>query len=447
MPNSIAATDEIYNAPSRSIELKLDLYLYGKLRPPVTLSKDNYLIDVNLLEETNSEDKTPFGNVTANEISIQVMNKDGVFSPTNTSSPYYGYMKRGVEVKMFIRPMSDSGVDYNWDELGVFYVTDWEATITSLTASITAADKLYSVFELPDVKVPVVRNLSFIEFYRYIFSALGLSADIDESLTSVLVMAYTKEATKELLTDVSIGALANCFCGHDGNIKVKSIISPRSLRATLTDGDQIIDVDASQSSDTSYTGASVTCHIPTESAPGELLKVNDLNIPVGTHMHDTYALSKVPMIRLIYASLNGATDDMVIGIKSNSTEVTVTTLNNSDKPHTLPLSIVGTTIDTTDTVLADNSESDYTIDSTYIQSTQYAADFKKVLRRYIKSDTPVLELSIRGNPLLNLGDKIRVQSEKYNLDFTGIILRQELNYNGALSGKITLLSAAILEGT
>ena len=40
---------------------------------------------------------------------------------------------------------------------------------------------------------------------------------------------------------------------------------------------------------------------------------------------------------------------------------------------------------------------------------------------------------------------LQALSEKYKLDFTGIILRQEFNYNGALTGTITLLSDVILE--
>ena len=32
-----------------------------------------------------------------------------------------------------------------------------------------------------------------------------------------------------------------------------------------------------------------------------------------------------------------------------------------------------------------------------------------------------------------------------NLDFTGILIRQHFTYNGALSGELTLLNAALLE--
>ena len=161
MPEVINATDAEYNATTRSTEFQVELYLYGDLREPLIINRDNYLIDCNILEETNSEEKSPFGSVTANEVSLRLMNKDSLFSPTNTSSPYYGYMRRGIKLVVYIRPAPKGDIEYAWDKLGEFYTTDWEATLTSITADITAADKMYNIFEQPDAKVPVMHDIDF----------------------------------------------------------------------------------------------------------------------------------------------------------------------------------------------------------------------------------------------------------------------------------------------
>lgn len=440
-----SSTDAEYNARTRSTEFKIELYLYGSLREPLIIDRDNFLVDCSILEETNSEDKSPFGNVTANEASIRLMNVNSAFSPTNTSSPYYGYMKRGVELRLFIRPAAKNGAEYNWDPLGKFYITDWDASITSMTANITAADRLYKVFEQPDAKVPVMRDVIFSSFFSRIFNTLGISATIDTSLTMALAMAYSKDSNKDLLTKASIGAIANCFCDHNGDVKVQSIISNRPLRATLTDADQIIDAGASQGSDTSYTGTSVTCNAPTESTPTELLNVPDFVVPIGNTQHKPISLSVSPMIRLIHASLIGTRDAYVDNIRGTSTDITISTRNVLNNEAQLTLSVYGTHIVNTATTFSDNSAADLVIDNPYVQTPSYAEYYKRVLQKYISSETPVITVQVRGNPLLNLGDKIRIVSEKYKLDFTGIILRQEFNYNGALSGTITLLSDAILE--
>lgn len=445
MANFISATDAEYNARTRSTEFKVELYLYGDLREPLIIDRDNFLIDCGLLEETNSEDSSPFGNVTANEVSIRLMNTDGIFSPTNTSSPYYGYIKHGIKLNVFIRPAGNGTTEYNWDKLGEFYVTDWDAALTSLTADITAADKLYSVFEQPDIKVSVLRDVTYMAFFTYIFNLLGESVSVDNTLVRMLTMAYSKDTNKELLNKATVGALSNCFCNHNGDVVVQSIIKQRPLRATLTDEDQIIDAGASQSSDTSYTGTSVTCNAPSESAPVELLSVQEFVVPVGTVQHNPISLSEYPMIRLISASLIGTRDAYVENIRGTSTDVVITTSNALNTESQMALKIIGTHIINTATTLSDNSTTDLVIDNPYVQTSEYAAYYKRVLQKYISSEMPVITVQVRGNPLLNLGDKIRIISEKYLLDFTGIIIRQELRYNGALSGTLTLLSDAILE--
>ena len=68
-----------------------------------------------------------------------------------------------------------------------------------------------------------------------------------------------------------------------------------------------------------------------------------------------------------------------------------------------------------------------------------------MLEAFVNSDMPTLTLQVRGNPLLNIGEKLRVQSDKYNLDFTGIIQRINYRYEGFLSCEITLLNSSILE--
>ena len=65
--------------------------------------------------------------------------------------------------------------------------------------------------------------------------------------------------------------------------------------------------------------------------------------------------------------------------------------------------------------------------------------------RYVTETLPILELTVKGNPRFQLGEKIRVTSSFYQIDFTGILIRQELNYDGGLSGTLTLLNASILE--
>ena len=85
------ATDEDFNAHSRCILLKLDIFFDGLQNEPLTVTRSDYLIDAELLEEAGAEDNNPLGAISANELAFSLYNDSGIFSPTNTESPYYDF--------------------------------------------------------------------------------------------------------------------------------------------------------------------------------------------------------------------------------------------------------------------------------------------------------------------------------------------------------------------
>lgn len=435
-----ASTDSDYNALSREVSCKIDMYIFGTQQPPLTITKDNYLVDFDLLDEGSADGTGPFGSVTSNELSFTLHNAEGMFSPTNASSPYYGYMKKGVECRAYLRVGTK-----DWDKVGTFYISDWSATITGITANIVANDKLYSALGRADLALPVMLNQTYATFYEHIFDALDIDASIDATLTGQMYMAYSAGSNSALLTDLSTGAMALCYCDHNGMPTVQALISPKSVRATLTDADQIISVDATYSISAGYSGANVTYHLTQESAALEVLHVEAYNVGSGRQASTLMNLSITPLVRLLYASLVGDTDAYISELAATSTGITVTT-QNTGSPVTVPLSVYGTSVDTASTTIGDTvGDNILEVDNKYIQSTEAANSVLTVLQRYVHSQLPKVTLRVRGNPLLNIGDKLVVASEGYNLEYTGILIRQHFTYNGALTSELTLIDAALLE--
>ena len=60
--------------------------------------------------------------------------------------------------------------------------------------------------------------------------------------------------------------------------------------------------------------------------------------------------------------------------------------------------------------------------------------------QYIKESLPVLDLSIRGNPKLQIGDKIQISSSKYKTDYVGILKKVDYQYSGGLHCDISLIA-------
>lgn len=444
---ALITSDDNYNAESRYLEQKVVIYFPGIT--PLEITRDNYLVSTSLLEEAHSANgSAPFGGVTSNEFNMDLINENGIFSPTNKNSPYFGKMRRGVKIEVLIRPIVETDNEeeqYEWDPMGTFYITDWNATVTGLIATVTCNDQLYDVFTGDVLQYQIRKDITQYAFYQDIFDMLHLKAQIDKSLKEALKYAYVVDKVKDLLVRLGIGSMADCFCGHDGGIRVAHLLADRPLRATITDGDQIISAKVEQSLISGYDGVSVICNIPQEGKMVNILSLTELEMPTGIVTTKNVALLKKPLMRLGYLKLTGAQGISIVDAVATPSTITYT-LNNVNKEAILgKLDAFGTFIETNKVPIADEGNNILSVDNIYIQTQEYAQRFYNHLKAYNNNILPVLEIVVRGNPKLELCDKIRAISAKYNLDYTGLLISQEFNYDGGLSSKITLLNIDILK--
>lgn len=436
--------DELdYNKNDRIIQWKAEIYFDGKNKDPLIVSHENYLIDADLLEETSSDSKTPFGNVSSNEFNMTLLNENGMFSPTREDSPYYGKIKKGVPIHVFCKPSDKSYV--TWEEFGWFYVTDWTATITGIKADITANDQLYNIFDMPKPKLPVQTNKTFAQAYQEFFDALQEQVRVDESLTETLKYFYNTRENKDFLSEISTGAQAYVYCDRDGIPKVQYSRIKQEVAHTLTDSDQIISISSKQSAILDYDGAEVVMNMPQESDIETLLSVKSLTLPVGKYTSAITNFSKKPVFKVTAAFLTGVENAHVTDIIATCMDVIYEVQNDTGKEITNALEILGTFIDIISTNFADEGNNLLKIDNDYVQTEDYAQKFRIFLRAYVFNKVPVLELSIRGNVKYKLGEKLHVISERYAVDFTGVLIRQNFHYDGGMSCTIKLLNSEILE--
>lgn len=440
------ATDEDFNAHSRCILLKLDIFFDGLQNEPLTVTRSDYLVDAELLEEAGAEDSNPLGAISANELSFSLYNDNGIFSPTNPNSPYYGKIKTNVPIIPYMKPELDEGTSVNWIKMGVYYVSDWNAAVTGAAASITAEDKLQQVFLEPTPVIPVSLNKTQAAFFQEVFDALGYAAKISPSLNATLLYTFTEGEQKKYLQDMLQGAIAYCLCNKNGDIVVEPLDGNKPLRATITDADQIIGVEAKQSIIKSYGGVELTYVLPQLTEAIQLLQVKEVNVPPGVFTHNKVAFSKGPVKAVTNAyALTESKEVTIVDYVSSPWDITLVTRNESTQT-TSDLAVYGIAVDFVQSILTDNISNVLKVTNRYIQNTAYANQYKAMLEAFVNSDMPTLTLQVRGNPLFNIGDKIRVQSTNYNLDFTGILQRVRYKYIGSLSCEITLLNSDIFGG-
>jgi len=433
------STDAMYNSQSRFLHQKLKVY-FSPGQDPVEITRDNYLISSTLFEESGKISDSPFGDVTSNELSCVLLNENGIFNPINTQGPYYGKIRRGLRIEAFIRPDEEE----EWDPQGVFYVTDWLTATTGLHADFTAYDALYNVIHGPIPSLPVYKDIPFNEFAEIFFGFFGYTVKTD--ITTILPYVYTSgySSNKVFLTDLMKSIVAECFCNHSGEICIISKIATRDTRAKFTDDDQIISIDIKQSITTNYDSVSVEYHQCRELENQKILDVPTVDLKTGMNETSKFTFNSQPVLAVTSVKNTGTELARVITFQASSKDFAAEIQSIADTETSLIVG--GTLLDSIKISTGEELEEPLRISSTFIQNENTAQTIKDYCSAYIASNSPSLNLVVRGNPKLQLGDKIEVHSIKYKTDYVGILSNAQYDYEGSLSCKMTLINASFLRG-
>lgn len=468
-----------YNKQDRALEFCIDIYFDGLMHAPLHCTRSDYLVDCDLLDEACADTDTFIGTPSSNELSFQLFGSSGLFNPGKVTGPYYGKIKTGVPVKVYCRPialdtddiarhselaeythgylseytheevrhMGHTDEPFEWDPLGLFYIVDWQTDITGVTANVTCCDKLYSLINSDVTKLPVMPDYSYEDLIKDFFATFGLVPTIVGNLSEVLSFAYIAGTNADFIKNFSVGALAFIFCNHLGDVVIQDIDRQCPVDYILTDADQIISVKSKQSAILEHDGISLTYNRMQISEEVELLTTKAQEIAANDT--DTFALqsfSKTPVYSLGHVEIESDANCMLTDISATPIDVTYEVHNETELDTTFNISVHGYTIDAVKILLEDIGSNLLAIDNLYVQNLDYATRLKALLSKYISLRIPVLELEVRGNPLIQIGSKLRIVSTEYDLDFTGFLIRQQFKYDGGLSATMSVLSSEIVGG-
>lgn len=430
-----------YDRPTRRILGKLDIFFDGYENEPITIDMSNYLIDYQIVEEASAEDKNPLGAISANELTFTLTNFNSIFSPSNVNGPYYGKIKTGVMVKPYIKP-DDAIID--WTPLGVYFVSDWSSKMNSAVAFVTCCDVIQDLLLSPMPDLDVKLNVTFTNYIKYVLSMYGFAnAEVDETLNVLLpygFIAYDK--TPDILQAIVEASMSILVTTRLGSLAVKKL-HRRTPIATFTDSNQLIAVDVEQSIIKTYNGVKLTYVIPQLSEDREVLVVDSLGIPTGTTAHNLIKYSK-PVFNISAVAISGNVPSVIEKYTSTNFGITLVTRLDAEESTSSKLSVTGKNIDLVEQELNDGLTNMLEIYNPYIQVSNYADNYKASLTNFVNADIPVLELTVRGNPDITIGDTVEVHSDKYKIDFVGIVKRTVLKYSGSLTCNMTLLNAEVI---
>jgi hypothetical protein len=433
-------TDADYITAERIIAYKLLIYF-----PSGTLevTESNYLITFNSLKEIGTESVLPFGSVSGNEIDFILYGADNIFNPSNTAGPYFNEMVVGLKIDVQTQPVCDEEVD--WIKSGTFYVTDWIANKSDYTASVTASCIVSNLIQTSTANLSLLSSISFKNYFSYLFGAVAMRSSIDE-LNTIVPYLYPLVDMRSLLNELAVGSLSSIFSDDEGYIRVESMFKIRDLRDTLTDTTQIYSVVSNETLLEKYNGLKLSYVSPQVIKDALVASDENLVLPYNVTILDLIKFNNAPVVNVSCVDVSENSNYVSVSTFShNAQEISITLLNTNIADVACKLNVYGSYIELLSKVLFIGSTNTLDISNQFIQTVSYAKTCFGLLQNFVNVPVQSLVVNIRGNGLYKLGDKIRVLSDKYQTDFTGVIFRIKDSYTDGLSSELTLINSAIFE--
>lgn len=393
---------------------------------------------ISVLEEREIRDSTtPIGNISANEVSIELQNikVDGItdpFFPGNTLSFYYTLLKPGRLVNVELGFETAGGSD-SFVTMGTFWSGDFTIDDKSPTMSFTARDRMERLRKL-----------------TYDDNEFETSISFETLLDNVLTSAKLKEPQLEYSIDSNLSSLTipiSYIKRVDYFEAIKQVVAACGGQAYMSRNDELI-IESSNDA-TAYSGIDLfitKSEYFTKNQPSRYEEIiNKLEIEtqpliIGTSLETVYktdtditllASATNDPITIVYSStpVSGVSDSTVT-LTGTTCTPTITDssyyswgcileiTNSVATDGTFTIEIEGYTYELVDqkvissqddTSILANGEKVYRLPTNHlIQSDSLAQDIADDLIGFYADPRNDLVLTWRGNPALELGDIIVV---------------------------------------
>ena len=435
------------NADMRYIVPKVLVYFDGDASPPVEFGKDD-IVDIYLLEEAGKESASPIGIISSNELTISFKNEGQIFTPTNTSSPFYGKLRPNIKVEPYLSLETSPGV-FEQIPLGVFWTNDWDAPSNALEAKVICYDRL---FEIGNRDIPMLRvmlNTTVYDMFETLFVALGLRPGIDFYIDPSLKIPvkigwFPEDKVKSALQVLAEAGNCNVTADRYGKIRVLSNFRSSAPATVFSDNDQIINANNPQRYLNIYNAVRLNYRIPYIKPTEQILKVESLTIPRGGAKLQNLKFNNGPIASVDSVKLLGAKNAEIVSVKYGAWMAEIEIANNGSD-ETVSLEIYGKPVATATSSYAIQDTAsverwgfkELSIDNPMMQDINTVRMYADALLYLVNDPFATFSLEVRGDMAIEIGDIIRIVD---NVDKIGVVdvtpTRISLAYDGALSATI-----------
>lgn len=188
--------------------------------------EDDDIIFIHLLEEREvSHGSLPIGNISSNEIYIELNNASRKFDAGNTASPLHNLLKPNRRIRAWIGIEKDNG-DKEWVPLGVFWSGDWSAPEDRAYAQTTGRDRLEFLRRSEYAPAAPRQNISLYDLAIDVLIDAGLSSEeywVDDELKEYIIpyVGTEPQSHREMLRKIAEACLGQVYCDRHGVVRVE----------------------------------------------------------------------------------------------------------------------------------------------------------------------------------------------------------------------------------
>ena len=190
-----------------------------------TYEGDDILL-IDLLEERDvSQGSLPIGNISANEITVQLNNINNKFDAGNTNSPLFELLKANRRIRAWLGvELPNESVEYV--PLGVFYSGDWDVPETEIHAQTVGLDMMERLRNSDYSTSTVQQNVTLYSLAETILQDAGLEQTeywIDTELQgySIPYAWFEPMSHRAALRKIVEACAGQAYCSREGIIRLE----------------------------------------------------------------------------------------------------------------------------------------------------------------------------------------------------------------------------------
>ena len=305
---------------------------------------------------------------------------------------------------------------------------------------------LYKDLDVPSF--PLQRNITVYKAFELIFNKMGIPSNmyyIDSSLTDKISYFWKLGKNfQEQLCNLAKSSLTNVFATSDGIIHVMSVVKKQDPVFTIKDNDFIINTSASPTYYDTYSSCRITYKKVQSLDKTEIYKYDTLTLQPGVTNLTGLLFTVSPVASVVAVAVTGGTSVSILSVDCTSEQFNITISNNTRNTQNVTLFVYGTVLKTEDAIVTANSPvkaasvNVLDLDMPYILSVEIVQLYaKKIINNYNGSYTN-MSIEIRGLPILQLYDKLKVVSASSRISKEFRIKQIETSFDTGLTGNIVV---------